>query len=182
MAAPRSTKRKKSGAGPSPPRPPAPPLAARRRRLPARLEALLARVPFLARRRAVQLSRREILAGVPFRNPLIEWEVRAVENPGGEATDEVVLRVPRRQDPFFRLLNRLFEGPSHKQVILDELGSDVWRMCDGRTSMETLIQALASRHKLERREVEVSLTTYLKTLARRGFIGLRIEGESPEAE
>ena len=145
--------------------------------LPPRLDALLNRVPWVARRRAEQFSRQNVLSARPFRNELIEWEVREPEEGGREEAPAVVLRVPRRQDRWGRMLNRFFEGPSHRQVILDELGTDVWQMCDGETSIEALIRALAKKHKLERREVELSLTMYLKTLARRGFIGLRVESE-----
>jgi hypothetical protein len=134
------------------------------------------RVPFIARQRVPKLGRKDVLEATPFRNELIDWELQEA----AEATAEeplVVLRVPRRQDRWGRLLNRFFEGPSHRQVILDELGTDVWQMCDGETTVEALIRALAKKHKLERREVEVSLTTYLQTLARRGFIGLRMGRE-----
>jgi len=141
--------------------------------VPAGLTRLLEKVPFLGRRKP-QFSRAEALGAVPFRNELIEWELRA-EDGGADAEEPlVVLRIPRRQDRWGRLLNRFFEGPTHRQVVLDELGTDVWTMCDGETTVDGLIHALARKHKLERREVEVSLTTYLQTLARRGFIGLRV--------
>jgi hypothetical protein len=180
-------RRKKNGSSltqaPAAHRAPALPAAAERprRRLPPRVEALLDRVPFLARWRTPRFTRAEALGSVPFRNELIEWEMR--EEGGGEnSTPVAVLRVPRRQDRWGRLLNRFFEGPSHRQVVLDELGTDVWQMCDGETSVEGLIRALARKHKLERREVEISLTTYLQTLARRGFIGIRIAGHPENGE
>jgi coenzyme PQQ synthesis protein D (PqqD) len=146
------------------------------------LDPLLRRVPFLARWRRPQFTRQDVLAALPFRNELIEWELR---DPGEEEREKaavVVLHIPRRQDRWGRLLNRVFEGPSHKQVILDELGTDVWQLCDGETTVDQLIRALAKKHKLERREVEVSLTIYLQTLAKRGFIGLRIQPAANQAE
>lgn len=148
------------------------PIQASRWSLPPWLDALVGQIPFVARRRAARYSRKDVLAAVPFRNELIEWELRPQEPETGEPP-VVVLRVPRRQDRWGRLLNRMFEGPSHRQVILDELGTDVWQMCDGATTVDALIRLLAKKHKLERREVELSLTMYLKTLAQRGFIGLR---------
>ena len=145
--------------------------------LPPKVNALLNRIPFFARRRAMQFDRRDVLSARPFRNELIEWEVREPDQDARESVPAVVLRVPRRGDRWGQMLNRFFEGPSHRQVILDELGTDVWQMCDGQTSIEALIRALAKKHKLERREVELSLTLYLKTLAKRGFIGLHVERE-----
>ena len=111
--------------------------------------------------------RAELLAAVPVRNPLLEWRVD--EEPGSPV---VVLLVPRRGDGIGRLLNRLFDAPEHRQVVLDELGTQVWRLCDGTTTVDGIVRALMERHRLQRREAEVSLTTYLETLARRGFIEL----------
>ena len=145
------------------------------------LSALVGRLPPVAQRRASRFSRGDVLAAKPFRNPAIEWEVREPEGKAGaevEPAPEVVLSVPRRQDRVGKLLNRFFEGPDHRQVVLDELGTDVWQMCDGETSVEALILALSKKHKLERREVELSLTMYLRTLAKRGFIGLHVPASS----
>jgi hypothetical protein len=139
----------------------------------------LDRVPFLRKRRAP--SRQEVLGAIPVRNDRIEWELRADEGSDEDAAPVVVLQVPRRQDRLGRMMNRIFEAPSHRQVVLDELGTDVWQLCDGRNSIEALIRELARRHKLERREVEVSLTTYLRTLTQRGFIGLK-SPETPGTE
>jgi hypothetical protein len=145
------------------------------------LNALVSRLPPVAQRRAARFSRGDVLSAKPFRNPVIEWELRTPEaktdaEPAGEP--EVVLQVPRRQDRMGKMLNRFFEGPDRRQVVLDELGTDVWQMCDGETSVEALILALAKKHKLERREVELSLTMYLRTLAKRGFIGLHVPASS----
>ena len=138
-------------------------------------DRLVARVPFLAERFGPKFSRADVLNARPFRNPLIEWELRKPEGEEDAAGPEVVLHVPRRQDRLGKLLNRFFEGPSHRDVVLDELGTDVWQLCDGEASVEAIIRALAKKHKLERREVELSLTMYLRTLAKRGFIGLHVE-------
>jgi coenzyme PQQ synthesis protein D (PqqD) len=111
-----------------------------------------------------KVSRQEILAAVPVRNSLVEWEVNEHE--------EIVLKVPRRQDRPGRILHRVFAAPPFKQVVLDELGSDVWHLCTGENSVDVIVKALAKKYKLSRREVELSLASYLRTLAQRGLIGL----------
>lgn len=110
------------------------------------------------------ISRQEILAAVPVRNALVEWETND--------HDEVVLRVPRRQDRVGRILHRVFAAPPFKQVVLDEVGSDVWHLCTGENSVDAIVKTLAKKYKLSRREVELSLASYLRTLAQRGLIGL----------
>ncbi len=111
-----------------------------------------------------KITRQEILAAVPIRNSLIEWEINA--------QDEVVLKIPRRPDRVGRILHRVFVAPSFKQVVLDEVGSDVWQLCTGENNVDTIVKTLAKKYKLGRREVELSLANYLRTLAQRGYIGL----------
>jgi hypothetical protein len=160
------------------------PVAAGRRlqiRMPGWLDVWIGRLPWVARRRAVAGVRRsDVLAAVPFRNERIEWELREPDAPGESPV--AVLRIPRRQDRLARLLDRVFEAPTHKQVLLDELGTEVWCGCDGEHSVDGLIRSLARKHRLERREVEVSLTAYLRTLAGRGYIGLRLQGRDTAGE
>jgi len=126
-----------------------------------------------------RISREEILAAVPIRNALIEWETND--------HDEVVLQIPCRKDKTGRLLHRFFAAPPFKQVVLDELGSDVWNLCTGENNVDAIVKALAKKYKLGRREVELSLANYLRTLAQRGYIGLakqpapRARREAPDA-
>jgi len=111
-----------------------------------------------------KITRQEILSAVPVRNTLVEWETND--------HDEVVLKVPRRQDRVGRILHRVFVAPPFKQVVLDEVGSDVWHLCTGENSVDAIVKTLAKKYKLSRREVELSLANYLRTLAQRGLIGL----------
>src|SRR5438876_8178181 len=111
-----------------------------------------------------KITRQEILSAVPVRNTLIEWEMNE--------HDEVVLKIPRRQDRVGRILHRVFVAPPFKQVVLDEVGSDVWQLCTSENSVGTIVKTLAKKYKLGRREVELSLANYLRTLAQRGYIGL----------
>src|ERR1043166_4890180 len=118
---------------------------------------------------APKITRHEILAAVPVRNSFVEWELNDHE--------EVVLKVPRREDRVGRILHRLFAAPPHKQVVLDEVGSDVWHLCTGENDVDAIVKALAKKYKLSRREVELSLSNYLRTLAQRGLIGLAKRAE-----
>ena len=119
-----------------------------------------------------KITREEILAAVPVRNSLVEWETNEQE--------EVVLRIPQRQDQAGRLLRRFFAAPPFKQVVLDELGSDVWHLCTGENNVDAIVKEIARKYKLGRREVELSLANYLRTLAQRGYIGLA-KRQAPEA-
>ena len=59
------------------------------------------------------------------------------------------------------------------------MGTEVWQMCDGHTSVATMIDRLRECYKLDRKEAEVSLLSYLKTLGQKRFIGFLVDGQKP---
>ena len=124
--------------------------------------------PFLSRRKG-SLPRGEMLALRPLRNALVAWEANA----GGEdAAPGVQLTVPRRDDKVGQLLSRLFQMPATKTIELDEFGAAVWEKCDGKHSVEQLVHFTATAYKLNRRQAEVSVVSFMRMLAQRRLIGL----------
>ena len=107
----------------------------------------------------------------PARNELIGW----AKNDNGEAQITVT-----RQDTWrVRLLSKVFYIPKERKITLDEVGTEVWQMCDGRTTVAQMIDSLGKKYTLDRKEAEISLLSYLKTLGQKRFVGFLIEGESP---
>ena len=105
----------------------------------------------------------------PARNELLKWE----RNDKGEAQITVT-----RQDTWkVKLLSKLFYVPKDRTITLDEVGSEVWQMCNGNTSVAQMIDSLRDKYKLDRKEAEVSLLSYLKTLGQKRFVGFLLEGE-----
>lgn len=107
-------------------------------------------------------ARREFLALKPLRNPNLTWE---------EVEDRVVLRVPRPDTLQVKLVNIFFPVPEERKVVLDPIGSDVWRACDGQTTIAEISKILGRNYKLGTREAELSLQQFFKDLGRRGYIG-----------
>ena len=56
---------------------------------------------------------------------------------------------------------------------MDQIGSEVWELCDGTHSVEGISQAISRSYKLNKRQAETSVTAYLKMLADRRLIGLQ---------
>jgi len=108
------------------------------------------------------IDRRQVLRLYPIRNALVRHE----QNESGVFT----LIVPLQPRGIFGWLSRIFKLPREHRIELDEIGSAVWALCDGKHAVETIVQRLTQQYKLERREVELSLFAFLNTLARRGFI------------
>jgi hypothetical protein len=133
-----------------------------------------------------KVTRGEVLAARPLRNSLIEWErvEKAVEsgyrdedgddstNPA-ESVPVIVLTIPRRNDRSGNMVAKWLKLPETRKVELDEMGSDVWEKCDGKTPVEVISREICQKYRLNKRQGEVSVTAYLKMLADRRFIYLK---------
>ena len=101
-----------------------------------------------------------LLDAVPVRNPLVR------ERAGG---GPVRLTAPLRAT----LLKRMF-GSKHgeKSFDLDELGAAVWKLCDGRRTVEEIISAFAQERRVNVREAQVAVVEFLRMLLRRNLIAM----------
>ena len=70
----------------------------------------------------------------PARNELLSW----AKSDRGEAQITVA-----RQDTWkVRLLSKVFYVPQERKITLDEVGTEVWQMCDGETTVAQMIESL----------------------------------------
>lgn len=114
-------------------------------------------------------GRSEALACVPVKNR----NVREQRLDSGE----VVLIYPVTVRPWMAAAARWLGAgdapPRTAQLQLDRLGSAVWSMLDGRTTLRRVAAAFAELHRLERKEAEVAVAQFIRELGRRGLVGLR---------
>jgi len=110
-----------------------------------------------------------MLAARPTRNDSLRWEE------GDEG--EVRVIVERQETWKVKLLSKVFYIPKERKITLDEVGTEVWQMCNGRNSVGQMIDLLSEKYQLNRKEAEVSLLQYLKTLGQKRFVGFVLEGE-----
>ena len=109
-----------------------------------------------------------MLSSRPARNSALDWE----------KTDdgEVQIKVTRQDDSWkVRLLSKMFYIPRQRKITLDELGTEVWSLCDGKNTVGQMIEALSEKYQLNRKEAEVSLLNYLKTLGQKRFVGFMLD-------
>ena len=64
--------------------------------------------------------------------------------------------------------------PAQMHVELDELGSFVVDLIDGKRNVLEIVEAFQEKYKTNRRETQVSVVTFLKTLAVRGVASVVI--------
>ena len=115
------------------------------------------------------LTRDQALACTPVRNNVVRWE----ESDSGLILVEYTLVLK----PFLQSISRRFgtastEQPTRKRE-LDALGSQVWKLIDGRRTTAEVIEAFARRHHISNQEAEQSITLFFRELGRRGLIALR---------
>ena len=71
----------------------------------------------------------------------------------------------------------MFRAPAYKEIVLDEVGSDIWELCDGENGVEAVVSCMCRKYKLNRRECETSVAAYLKMLGDRRLIGFKVGGK-----
>ncbi len=117
---------------------------------------------------ASHLSRTEALGYTPVKSRQIS-EVRL-------ETGDVIIEYPLIVSPWIAAvanrLGNLQDRKQTKKLQLDAMGTSVWDLVDGKRSVRMIIQIFAKAHRLENREAEVSVTSFLRQLGQRGVLGL----------
>ncbi len=92
-------------------------------------------------------------------------------------TGEVLLEYPLTVRPWFAAVVKRLGGPRDsvqtKKLQLDAMGTAVWDLVDGNRSVRRIVQIFAETHRLENKEAEVSVTSFIRELGQRGLLGLR---------
>jgi hypothetical protein len=113
-----------------------------------------------------------MLGARPKRRPGVEVE----ETDEGE----LVLTISYNPSLGLKILARLFFVPTTRILTLDRIGSEIWGMCDGERRIEDIVSEIARRYKLNRREAEVAIITYIKKLGDKGALDLVMDPASIE--
>lgn len=118
---------------------------------------------------ATAITRTESLACIPVQSE----HVSCYEQEDGNVTIEYPLPLK----PFFvslaKKFNKTEEQTLTKKLQLDTIGGSVWLMIDGSTDVKTIIKRIAAQTSLTLQEAEISVTTFLRELGRRGLILLK---------
>ena len=117
---------------------------------------------------ASDLSRTEALEYTPVKSSQIS-EIRL-------ESGDVVIEYPLIVRPWIAAVARRLGGSQDrkqtKKLQLDAMGTSVWDLVDGKRSVRMIVQIFAKDHRLENREAEVSVTSFIRQLGQRGLLGL----------
>jgi hypothetical protein len=87
---------------------------------------------------------------------------------------ELLLTYPLTLRPWLlRLAQRMglrSNEPLSRKLQLDEMGTLAWSLMDGKKTVQDMADLISHRYKLNRREAEVAITTFLRELGRKGLI------------
>lgn len=105
-----------------------------------------------------------LLSAIPRRNEAAEFE------PSG---DGLSVTIPMRRPRWLVApLSWILPFSRHRRVQLDAPGRKVVELCDGRRTVEEVIESFAREHKLSFRESQVAVTQFMRMLLERGIIAL----------
>ena len=120
-------------------------------------------------KKSPHLTRSQALTLIPVKN----GERSEVTLESGD----IVIRYPVTMRPWMAKWIQRFKGPSprvgSRKLQLDSLGTEVWKMIDGKRTVQNIVDAFAGAHQLEDREAETAVTQYLRDLGKRGLIGMQ---------
>ena len=126
-------------------------------------------LPFLAGGKN-QPTQKQVMGLRPTRNPAVNWERVGPDNL------VVISFTPKTFEGRARIIDRLFGIPSEKKIELtDELSSCVWEMCDGKHTVAEIASFLTGKYKLGKRQSEVSVLAFLKTLQSKRLVGVPVD-------
>ena len=119
-------------------------------------------MPFGRQQRPAAPTPREVLRAKPVK--LVSATIERRDDGSGRLT------VPLKPNAFGRLF-RLPAGATTNYE-LDALGLFVWDKVDGKTSVRRIAAGLAERWTLDAHAAEVATLTFLRTLSKRGLVGV----------
>lgn len=113
-----------------------------------------------------QLEQAQLLDAVPARNAAVRVEER------GSA---LVLWVPIKRRWWTGLIGSLLPLRDERGIELDDLGQQVWKLCDGERSLEAVIEAFAEAHQLRFHEARISVMTFVRSLCKRNLMAIVVD-------
>jgi len=104
-------------------------------------------------------------------------EAIPVQNAAAKADEvsqrEVDVTVPNKKLSYlFPPLSWTIRPKKELRFRLDPVGTFIWRLCNGKRNVESIVDAFSREFRLTFHEARIAVTTYLKTLVQRGVVAM----------
>jgi hypothetical protein len=73
-----------------------------------------------------------------------------------------------------RISTKLLPLSREKRIVLDEQGSFIWNLCDGKTSIKTIAKSLNAKYDMPISYAEAALDVYFVQLSKKGLVGFSL--------
>jgi len=111
------------------------------------------------------ISWKKMLQVIPVKNESARFE--QVDSSGIKVT--VQKKKPKYLIP---PLSWIIKMKLEKTIQLDEIGAFLLNLCDGKNTIENIIDSFAEQYQLSFHEARVSITDYIKSLMERGILAI----------
>lgn len=81
----------------------------------------------------------------------------------------VRIKVPYTPSAWQKMLLRI-PGDALREFDLDAIGAEVLELCDGNKNVRYIINQFARQHQVDEHQAETAVTTFLRTMMRKGII------------
>ncbi len=116
-----------------------------------------------------RMNKQRALTVIPVQNSEVTTQV--------SSSGHILIRYPVTVRPWMAKLLRRFTDTSpqirFRKLQLDNLGTNVWQMIDGKRTVQDIIDEFAQLHQLPTAESESAITQFFRDLGKRGLVGMR---------
>lgn len=106
----------------------------------------------------------QFLSAVPHKNTEMKLE---------RMREGLLVSIPvRRPGWLVPPISWIMPFSNHRRVQLDGAGTAVVELCDGKRTVEQIVETFAQEHKLSFREAQLAVTQFLRELIGRGVVAL----------
>lgn len=112
--------------------------------------------------KGIQVSQEDFLKARPVRNPELDWS---------EDSKRIRITLPRKKSFVRNTLARILPSAREKRIVLDEQGSFIWKLCDGKASIRTIAESLNAEYNMPVSRAEAALDVYFVQLSKKGLVG-----------
>lgn len=124
----------------------------------------------LFKKQAPEFDHRRLLDAMPAPNDAVRTE---------ERSGTLLLWVPLNRPGWMRgPVSWFLPFRKEKGFELDALGREVWEACDGKRTLEEIVEAFAERHKVHFHEARLSVIAYLDSLVKRNLVAVAVPKEA----
>jgi hypothetical protein len=116
---------------------------------------------------------RMLLSAIPIRNKEVEWMME---------DGKVVLIYPKNFSRLERFLHRRFGGPENIRRPLDDKGTYIWKMCDGKHNVHEICKGSYKEFKEDIEPVVRRVWGFLEILLKLNLITIEMPDKKKEED